>query len=74
MKIISYLSLTVSVLGACVIFICIIVWGVSLPQTALLWLNGPVSGWVELIIFALISTVFTLCPAMIAYDEITNDK
>lgn len=47
MKIISYLSLAVSVLGACVIFIYIIVWGVSLPQTALLWLNGPVSGWAD---------------------------
>jgi hypothetical protein len=73
MKILSIISLIVSVLGALAIFTCTIIWGVNLPETALLWSGGPVSGWVELIIISFCFSAFTLLPGIIAYDEITNE-
>lgn len=68
MKIIAkYFGLFVSTLGALVIFVLIIVWGVSLPQTAVLWNGGPVQGWAFLILFAIVSAAATFSPALFCY-------
>jgi len=67
----KYFSLIIGTLGALVIFVLIIVWGVSLPQTAVLWNGGPVQGWAFLILFASVSALFMFSPAFIdwPFDE-----
>lgn len=73
-KIFNYFALALSTLGALFIFAALICWGVSLPNTALLWSNGPVNGWAFLLIFATVSALFTFAPAFLIIDELKNNK
>ena len=74
MKIFAYFVLTLSTLGALFIFAALICWGVSLPNTALLWIHGPVNGWAFLIIFATVCALFALLPALCINEELKNNK
>lgn len=74
MKVFNYFVLAFSTLGALLIFALLIAWGVSLPNTALLWANGPVNGWAFLLIFASVSAFFTFAPAFLIIDELKNNK
>jgi hypothetical protein len=73
-KIFNYFLLALSTLGALFIFAALICWGVSLPNTALLWSNGPVNGWAFLLIFATVAALFTFAPAFLIIDELKNYK
>lgn len=73
-KICNYFLLALSTLGALFIFAALIYWGVSLPNTALLWIDGPVIGWADLLIFATVSAFFTFAPAFLIIDELKNNK
>ena len=75
-KIFNYFALTLSTLGALLIFALLIAWGVSLPKTALLWVDGPAAGWAFLLIFATIAAFLVWLPAIIIIDEIkiNNNK
>jgi len=72
----NYMLLALATLGALFIFALLIIWGVSLPQTALLWSNGPAEGWAFLLLFASVSAFFTWMPAILVIDEIkmNNNK
>lgn len=70
MKVFNYFVLAFSTLGALLIFALLIAWGVSLPNTALLWANGPVNGWAFLLIFASVSAFMAWMPAIMIIDEI----
>lgn len=66
--------LAFSTLVALFIFALLIVWGVSLPQTALLWVNGPVNGWAFLLIFTFVSAFMAWMPAIMIIDEIKTNN
>jgi hypothetical protein len=70
MKTFGYFVFAFSTLGALLIFALLIDWGVSLPNTALLWANGPVIGWAFLLIFASVSAFFAWMPAILINEEI----
>lgn len=70
MKVFNYFLLAFSTLGALLIFALLIAWGVSLPNTALLWANGPVNGWAFLLIFATVSAFMVWMPYILIIDEI----
>jgi hypothetical protein len=74
MKIFAYFVLTLSTLCALFIFAAVICWGVSLPNTALLWIHGFVNGWAFLIIFATVCALFALLPALCINEELKNNK
>lgn len=74
MRVFSYFVLAFSTLGALFIFAALICWGVSLPNTALLWSDGPVNGWAFLLIFATATAFFTFAPAFLIIDELKNNK
>lgn len=74
MKIFSYFLLVFSTLGALFIFAALICWGVSLPNTALLWTNGPVCGFIFLLLFATVYALFAFVPAFFIIDELKNNK
>jgi len=66
-------------LGFClltsVVLVCLtFVWGVSLPSSALLWSQGVVIGWFELIAFAFMVGMFPLFFAFMMWDEIDFKK
>lgn len=70
MKIFGYFLLVFSTLGALLVFALLIVWGVSLPNTALLWANGPVNGWAFLLFFASVSAFMAWMPSILIISEI----
>ena len=70
MKVFNYFVLAFSTLGALLIFALLIAWGVSLPNTALLWSNGPVNGWAFLLFFASVSAFMVWMPSIMIIDEI----
>jgi len=70
MKTFCYFDLVFSTLGALLVFALLIAWGVSLPNTALLWVDGPVAGWAFLLIFATVAAFLVWLPAIIIIDEI----
>ena len=69
MKVFNYFLLAFSTLGA-----LLIAWGVSLPNTALLWIDGPVCGWAFLLIFASVSAFMAWMPAILIIDEIKQNN
>ena len=73
-KIFNYMLLAFCTLGALLIFALLIAWGVSLPETALLWANGPVNGWAFLLLFASVSAFMAWMPAIMIIDEINNNS
>lgn len=74
MKLFNYIALSLSILAAVVEFVVMIAWGVSLPSTALLWINGALSGWIELIVVSTCAAGFCLVPAVIMIAEIRGNK
>lgn len=68
--------LTALTAAAVVLLTCtMIIWGVSLPSTAGLWISGPVRGWALLIFLTVIFDGFLLLPLILEWpieDEIKN--
>ena len=69
-NLINYCLLGLFVAAAVFMFIIMIIWGYSLPQTALLWNRGPVSGWILLITYSTIFSFMLFLPALMIWDEI----
>jgi hypothetical protein len=74
MKTFNYIGVTLSIIFAVAMFFMLIAWGVSLPATALLWINGALSGWVELLLVATCGAAICLLPLPILLDDITSGK
>ena len=70
MKILNYFLLSFGTLVALLIFVLLIAWGVSLPETAFLWANGPVNGWAILSLFATVSAVLAWLPCFMIINDI----
>lgn len=66
----NYSLLAFGTLNALLIFALLIAWGVSLPETALLWANGPVNGWAFLSLFATVSAVLAWLPCFMIINDI----
>lgn len=62
------------VCAAAVLVVLFLVWGISLPKTALLWINGPVAGWILLLVLTFVFGFSFSLPAFIVWDEIENNK
>lgn len=70
LKKIAVLLLAFNALLAVAAFILVIAWGCSLKNTCLLWNNGPLFGWVYLLIFAFMFSFVVIMPAfMICADK-----
>ena len=62
------------VCAAAVLVVLFLIWGISLPNTALLWINGPVAGWIQLLVLTFVFGFGSSLPAFIVWDEIVNNK
>lgn len=74
MKTFNYICVAFCIICAVSMFSMLIAWGVSLPATALLWINGALSGWVELILVSTCGAAICLLPVPILWDDITSGK
>ena len=70
----NYCFLAFFVCAAAVLAVLILIWGINLPKTSLLWSNGPVAGWIQLLVFTFVFGFSFSLPAFIVWDEIENNK
>lgn len=74
MKAFTYITCAVFAVCSVVVFVSVLWWGVSLPQTAILWHGGVFSGWCNLIILAVIFSGFPLSIALVEWDIMRTEN
>lgn len=65
----------IAVIAACVV--CdwsFVSESLKLSDTCLLWMNGRVSGWIEIVFMCIIMDAFISVPAIMIWDDINEMK
>jgi hypothetical protein len=72
MKILSYFLISAVVILSAVCDYSFISESLMLPETSLLWVNGRIAGWVEIILLCIIMDLFVAVPAFMIWN-MTDD-
>ena len=70
MRTLKIISLIITVIGIIVLNIAMFSWVLNLPETAYLWHNGPVQGWIE---FGFIDGLITLLISSLGYMALIEE-